>query len=226
MSPIFAVGQTVVTRFVRGNGDRTGPFHPLRVLADDGQRLLAWIPEDTEIIGTRLADGRRQHDAPIGDRFTLPRIRVRDHWRGASTLRLIDEAHWSSVWWFFDAAGRFTDWYVNLEIPRGRTESTVDRTDGALDVVVSADRRWRWDDEDEADAAVAAGIISAAELAALRAEGERVGALAEAGAFPFDGTWCDFTPDPDWPRPELPVGIDQWSVRSRRGDSSGAGSAS
>jgi hypothetical protein len=26
-----------------------------------------------------------------------------------------------------------------------------------------------------------------------------VGQLAEAGEFPFDGTWCDLRPDPSWP---------------------------
>jgi predicted RNA-binding protein associated with RNAse of E/G family len=97
---------------------------------------------------------------------------------------------------------------VNLEIPRGRTEHTTDRSDGALDVVVAPDCSWRWKDEDEADAAVAAGRITAADLTRLRAEGERVIALAEAGAFPFDGTWTDFRPDPDWPAPVLPAGLD------------------
>jgi hypothetical protein len=31
-------------------------------------------------------------------------------------------------------------------------------------------------------------------------------ALAEAGRFPFDGTWTDFRPDPAWPAPTLPDG--------------------
>lgn len=36
-------------------------------------------------------------------------------------------------------------------------------------------------------------------------------ALAEAGAFPFDGTWLDFRPDPAWPPipPDLPDGWDR-----------------
>jgi len=38
----------------------------------------------------------------------------------------------------------------------------------------------------------------------IRAEGERVIADIEAARFPFDGTWCDFRPDPAWPTPVLP----------------------
>jgi hypothetical protein len=33
----------------------------------------------------------------------------------------------------------------------------------------------------------------------VRQAGKDVIALVEAGAFPFDGSWCDFRPDPSWP---------------------------
>ena len=39
-------------------------------------------------------------------------------------------------------------------------------------------------------------------------------ALAEAGEFPFDGTWCDFTPPADWTTPAgLPPGWDRPPAR-------------
>jgi hypothetical protein len=196
-----------VQRFVRSDGT-IGQHHPLRVIEDDGERLVGWLPAGTDIINTRLADRRDPRDVPLHEMFVLPRIQLRGRWRHSSTLRLVVESEWSSVWWFFQPDGTFVNWYVNLEIPRGRTEHTTDRSDGALDVVVAPDRSWRWKDEDEADAAVAAGRITAADLTRLRAEGERVIALAEAGAFPFDGTWTDFRPDPDWPAPVLPAGLD------------------
>jgi hypothetical protein len=196
----------VLERFVRHDGS-FGRQSPLRVISDDGDRLLAWLPEGTEIIGAGLPDGRKVRDAPLAQRFLLPRVPVAGTWRGAGNLRLIVESWLSSVWWFFEPDGAFRCWYVNLELPRGRTRDTVDRIDGVLDVVVDADRTWRWKDEDEAEAALAAGRLTGAELAALRAEGERQIALAEAGAFPFDGTWCDFRPDPDWPAVRLPEGL-------------------
>jgi len=207
VSPVWRPGETAVQRFVRADGS-IGQHHPLRVIEDDGERLLGWLPAGTEIIDTRLADGRHAREAPLHEMFVLPRIQVRGKWLNASNLRLIAESEWSSVWWFFQLDGAFTAWYVNLEIPRGRTEDTTDRSDGALDVVVASDRSWRWKDEDEAAAAVTAGRITAADLTRLRAEGERVIALVEAGAFPFDGTWTDFRPDPAWPAPALPAGLD------------------
>lgn len=198
----FRAGDSVQFRFIRLDGSH-GPVHPMRVVSDDGVRLLGWLPADTPLVRTRLADGRDQRAAPLEVRFRLPRERYLGHWLRTSTLRLVDEEHWSSVWWFFEPDGTFRNWYVNLEVPLGRTESTVDRCDGALDVEVFPDRTWRWKDEDEAAAAVDAGKYTAEQMATLRAEGERMIALAEAGAFPFDGTYCDFRPDPDWATPVL-----------------------
>ncbi|WP_246258511.1 DUF402 domain-containing protein [Amycolatopsis anabasis] len=206
MTPHWQPGETVVERFLRPDGS-AGQHHPLRTIADDGRTLLAWIPRGTEIIGTRLAGGRRVREAPLQDRFRLPRESFRNHWRDGGTLRLISEEHWSSIWWFFNAEGEFVDWYANLEIPCGRTATGPDRIDGVLDVVVHPDRSWRWKDEDEAEAALAAGRLTGDQLVRLRAEGARLIALAEAGAFPFDGTWTDFRPDPAWPAPELPASL-------------------
>ena len=157
------------------------------------------------MINTRLADGRDAREAPLDEMFRLPRVRLRGIWRDTHTLRLCSESEWSSVLWFFEPDGTFRNWYVNLEIPRGRTEHTTDRVDGALDVVVAPDRTWHWKDEDEAAAAIACGRLTEPDLARLRAEGERHAALAEAGKFPYDGTWCDFRPDPEWPPPAMPA---------------------
>ncbi|WP_410617228.1 DUF402 domain-containing protein [Amycolatopsis sp. lyj-109] len=206
-------GQTVVERFHRPDGS-IGQVHPLRVLEDDGRVLRAWLPAGTPIVGSRLADGRLMRDAPLDQRFRIPRVPVPDSWHGVSTLRRIPEDEWSSVWWFFDLEGRFKNWYVNLEIPLGRTPGAVDRIDGVLDVVVERDGSWRWDDEDEAEAALEVGRLTLEQFDRLRTEGERIGALAERGAYPFDGTDTDFRPDEGWSAPELPA---QLLIRPKAG---------
>jgi hypothetical protein len=196
----------VVERFHRPDGS-IGQVHPLRVLDDDGRVLRGWIPAGTPIVGSRLVDGRLMAEAPLEQRFLIPRVPVPDFWHRTSTLRRIADDEWSSVWWFFDAAGNFLNWYVNLEVPLGRTPGAVDRIDGVLDVVVERDGSWRWDDEDEAGAAIEVGRLTLEQFDRLREEGERIGALAERGAYPFDGTDTDFRPDPAWQAPELPPGL-------------------
>lgn len=200
---VWQPGDRVLYRFPRLD-DPLGPVQPARVIADDGRRLLCWIPGGTEVLAMRLPGGRLQREVALHQRFTLPRTPVRSRWYGGGNLRLVDEHHWSSVWWFFEPDGTFRNWYVNLEVPLGRDHRSVYRVDGALDVAVHPDGRWEWKDEEEAEAMVAAGLLTAGHMRRLRAEGERMIALAEAGRFPFDGTWCDFRPDPAWPVPTLP----------------------
>lgn len=165
----------------------------MTVVSDDGTHLLGWVPVGTPILKGVLADGRDIRAAELDQRFRLPRKLIESIWTGTSTLRLLDEHHWSSVWWFFDGtSGAFLGWYVNLEIPLGRTAEGVERCDGVLDIWVEPDRTWQWKDEDELAAAIDAGRLSLGQVASLRAEGLRVAALAEAGLFPFDGTHTDF----------------------------------
>lgn len=189
---LFRPGTAVDLLFQRADGSTSG-VHPMTSVADDGLQLLAWMPAGTPIRSSVLLDGRDIRAADLAERFRLPRTLVSRIWTGASNLRLIDESHWSSVWWFFDGdSGAFQGWYVNLEIPRGRTSSSVVRTDGVLDVWVEPTGSWRWKDEDEFAAAIQAGRFADGQAEMLRAEGERMIALAEAGTFPFDGSHTDF----------------------------------
>jgi hypothetical protein len=88
-------------------------------------------------------------------------------------------------------------------------DAGIDVADLGLDVVVDPDRTWCWKDEDDFAAFTdAPGYWTAAQAVAARAEGRRVIALAEEGKSPFDGTYCDFVPDPTWSLPELPTGWD------------------
>ncbi len=202
MNRLWAPGEQALYRFRRLDGS-ISQIHPLRVVSDDGRQLIGWLPPDTPIRGTRLAGGRDQREATLGERFRLPREAFASTWRNTANVRLVDEQAWSSVWWFFSPTGEFTGWYVNLEIPLGRTEHTLDRVDGVLDVRVEPDLTCSWKDEDEADAAVEAGLFTAAQMSELRREGDRMISLAQRGEFPFDGSWCEFRPDPSWPLPTL-----------------------
>lgn len=190
-----------------------------RVVSDDEGGLLLWRGTGGPHITRASVDGRGIRDMPFPEWMELPTALHHGVWRHVTVLTLVppDAAH--SIWWLFRDGG-FTSWYVNLEEPAVRWDDGetcgLDFTDQDLDIVVAPDRSWRWKDEDEfAERLAFPEHYWVHDGAAVRAEGERLIPLIEAGKFPFDGTWCDFTPDPDWlAPPDLPPGWDRPRVLS------------
>ncbi|MEU4568462.1 DUF402 domain-containing protein [Micromonospora sp. NPDC023956] len=214
----FEPGRLIVHRNVRRG--RIGWVRPARVVSDDERGLLLWIARDTPVASEVAADGRGMRTMPFAEWVTSPSYGLaQSRWDGPPLLKFLPSGAAHSVWWFADDEGRFANWYVNLEEPGVRWDdgdlAGVDMVDQDLDVVVRPDLSWRWKDEEEfAERLALAEHYWVADEAAVRAEGRRVIALAEAGTFPFDGTWCDFTPAPEWlPPPALPPGWDRPPVR-------------
>jgi hypothetical protein len=206
----FRPGQVVVHRNVRQGC--IGWIRPARVVGHDERGLLLWIAPGTTIAYEVTADGRGMRSMPFDEWSTCSHRLAEGTWTGGGTLMLLPEGAAHSVWWQYAEDGRFTQWYVNLEEPAVRWEDDglagVDIVDQDLDLVVRPDRTWEWKDEEElAERLAHPAHYWVTDEAAVRAEGERVLSLVNRGRFPFDGTWCDFRPDPGWPVPtDLPPG--------------------
>jgi hypothetical protein len=173
----------------------------------DDQGLLLWGAEGSRHWILDMPDGRRLRDTPL------------DEWVGTVKVRGKRISKHSMLSWhptgaaysirFFFREGRFANWYANLEEPavawRGEQVSGADTVDWDLDVWIDPDRSWRWKDEAEfVERLQWPQHYWVEDENAVREAGREVIALAEAAAFPFDGTWCDFRPDATW----LPLVMD------------------
>jgi hypothetical protein len=213
----FQPGRLILHRNVRRG--RIGWVRPGRVVSDDERGLLIHIARDSPVASEVTEAGLGMRAVPFAQWVTASYRLAHGTWQGPPLLKFLPVGAAHSVWWFRDAQGRFTNWYVNLEEPGVRWDdgpvAGVDMVDQDLDVVVRPDRTWAWKDEDEFTERLAfPEHYWVAGEAAVRAEGERVIALAEAGEFPFDGTWCDFEPPAEWEVPRsLPPGWDRPPVR-------------
>jgi Protein of unknown function (DUF402) len=170
---------------------RGRPWHvwAARVVRDDRDLVALWLPRGAEWL------------RPVGSLFgdwTHERAQVE-----APELRLTRPGAAHSILLFFDEAESFRGWYVNLEEPFRRTGRGYEYVDQLLDIWIEPDGSRRWLDEDELEAAVDRGVYSAAEAAAIRAEGERV-----LEAWPFPTGWEDWRPDPAWRPPLLPANLE------------------
>jgi hypothetical protein len=185
-----------------------------RVAADDERGLALWIKVGSAFRDVAAVDGRTFRQVPFVE-WPATAKSLRDlRWRGYDVLMLHPAGAAYSVWLFFGAAGEFRNWYVNLERPYVRwaddRAAGIDTVDYDLDLVVEPDRSWRWKDEDEFTAFLAhPEIYWVDDGDAVWQSGWEVVKLIEAGAYPFDGTWCDFRPDPRWSMPAAPPGWDR-----------------
>jgi hypothetical protein len=200
----FHRGQTIVRRDVHTDGRITGAT-AVRVLADDERGLWTWTAAGSEVMWRTTLAGERIREYSVAELDTTPTTLSLHRWSGTNVLWPTRPGAAHSIGWCFDADGVFLGWYVNLETPSRRWSLGLDTSDLALDIWVEPDRSWRWKDEDEfAERTGHPAYWSVEEAAEARAEGERVAALAEAGAFPFDGARTDFKPDPGWGPALLP----------------------
>ena len=192
-------GDSVVLRY--WNRGRPVGAVPTRLVAAD-ERPVLWLAGGTPVTWPSVR-GRRVSDVPPAERYSVPWESMEQPWSGDGALVLGAPGRAHSIWLFW-ADARFAGWYVNLEALWRPYALGFDTEDHELDIWVDSDGSWEWKDEDELDAAVEAGVFTAAQAAAVRAEGERV--LAE---WPFPTGWEDWRADPSWPRPSLP---DDWAA--------------
>jgi hypothetical protein len=206
----FVPGETVYLR--HWQRDQLGLLFPMQVAQGRDDGLLLWAATGTQGWHFNMPDGRTMSQTPLGEWSAVQRVPVAHSiTHGVLSWHPFGEDY--SIRWFFQPDGVFYRWYANLEVPavawRDAGLAGLDTADWDLDVVVHPDRTWEWKDEDEFVARLAmpdAYWVDDEER--VRRAGKDVIALVEAGAFPFDGTWCDFRPAPAWPTipSSLPVG--------------------
>ena len=208
----FQRGDTVVLRGLHQDG-RIATAETGRVVSDDDRGLLTWVAQGSQCIRRVSLAGVPTRHMALSDKLELATIQSVTTWSGPDArdvLMLTPAESRHAVWWFFTSDGIFDGWYVNLQTRATRWWGGMDIRDHALDVLVAPDRSWRWKDEDEFAERTGHPLFWDEQGAqAIRAEGEQVIAAAAAGAFPFDGTLCDFRPDPSWPPTDLPWWWDQ-----------------
>lgn len=215
----FEPGQVILHRhFAR---DRLTFVRTGYVVDHDERGLRLWLPHGGPMAATMTADGLGLRDMAFAEWIARTTELTTMSWYGPNIFMYIPTGQAHSVWWFWNPAGRFVGWYINLEEPGVCWDdhdgtAGIDSTDQDLDVWVNPDRSWQWKDEDELTERLAfPDHYWVSDEAAVRAEGLRMITLAEAGEFPFDGTWVDFRPNPAWgPPAALPAGWRRPRARS------------
>jgi hypothetical protein len=175
-------------------------------ITDDGSTYVGYTPAGAQIMYGALDEGVDPRTVPLEERFTRRRTAAERTWHGEGVVRVIPRDDTFQVLHFV-AAGRFRGWYVNLEAAKTEVGHFLDTIDFHLDLWIDPDRTPSWKDEDEAAAALEAGLLTPEELAIARSTGERI--IAQLDDWPaMIGDWREFVPPTEWGPLPLPPGWD------------------
>ena len=175
---------------------------PYVVVEDTPDLLALWMPVGTRMKRVDLADRANL----LGD--LIHGEHPSDEFRRGDCLRLMLPGKPYSIWlhWSRNLPRRFTGWYVNLEASFVRTEIGIDTTDNSLDLVIMPDFTWRWKDAEMTSDWVAVGVFTQAQTEGFFEDGREVVRMAQERLFPFDGSYTDWAPDPEWDVPTVNPG--------------------
>ena len=190
-------GDWVVRREVLAEGPWLGTL--VRIVEDSPEQLVSYLPE-----GAPFDFPKGKWPTPDG---THPWSN-RERWQGHGCLMIQRPGDTYAIWHFWQGSEReFVCWYINLQEPFRRTEIGYDTQDLELDVVVFPNGRWELKDDELMDDRVEEGRWSAARVAEIRSEGQRITKRLSQGERWWPLGYRDWTPDPDWQVPDkLPDG--------------------
>jgi len=180
----------------------------MRVVEANQDRLVAWLAPGSEVMYWATEDGRDPRSLPLEARFRNRLTTASRRWKGEGILRVIMRDAPVQLVHFWHADGQFRGWYFNFESPITKVGTVLDTRDWHLDLWVDPDLRATLKDEEEAEAAVAAGHLSESELQLARSLAQSI--AGDPRQWLIDaGDWSGFRPDSTWGPMALPV---DWTV--------------
>ena len=144
---------------------------------------------------------RIENDHSGGSRRQVARgeqVRLREFgWLTNRLLIFLEPEKYYALFLFWDGVtGQFLSYYVNFQLPYIRSHCGFDTLDLDLDIVISPEYHWHWKDEDEYQAGIAEGGILPEWVGGIERVNPEVLDRINRRAYPLDGSWQSWQPDP------------------------------
>ncbi len=131
-------------------------------------------------------------------------------WHTNRLLILLQPEKYYACYYFWRAADeQFIGYYVNFQLPFRRSEIGFDSFDLELDIVIEPTYAWHWKDEDDYQTGIECGILRREWIREIDTAKSEIFDKLKKRAYPYDGTWLGWMPDPNWLPPTLPENWDK-----------------
>jgi protein associated with RNAse G/E len=131
-------------------------------------------------------------------------------WRTNRLLILLEPNTYYSTMFFWRAdTNDFLLYYINFQLPFQRSHCGIDTLDLDLDLIINPDFGFRWKDEDDYQKAIDNEVIMPEWMQEIEIAKKEIFNKLEKRQYPYDGSWLNWMPDPNWLPPKLPKNWDK-----------------
>ena len=188
------------------------PWHVLSgiVVKDSPEEIVLLFLPGAETMAEKSYTGRERTGKRRWDFKNNDWELAKFLWHTNRVLAITEPDKYYSIMLFWNqASDEFLGYYVNFQLPFQRNRCAIDTLDLDLDIDIEPDLSFRWKDEDDYRQAIEHSIIRREWVAGIEAAKPEVLDRLTQRRYPFDGSWLDWKPDPDWLPPKLPS---DWDV--------------
>ena len=131
-------------------------------------------------------------------------------WRTNRLLLLLEpEKYYSTIYFWNHESNEFLCYYINFQLPFQRSHYGIDTLDLDLDLIIHPDFSYEWKDVDDYQKAIEYEIILPGWVQGIEEAKSDIFNTLEKRQYPFDGSWLNWMPDPNWAPPKLPENWDK-----------------
>jgi protein associated with RNAse G/E len=181
---------------------------PTLLVKDSPQEVVTSLLPGTECIA--------DENYPNGKRNSRPRWEFKEKdwvlapyiWQTNRLLLVFEHQKYYSTILFWDHTSHaFLCYYINFQLPFQRNQCALDTLDLDLDLIVRPDFSLEWKDVEDYQKAIEQGLILPEWTRQIEIAKVDVLERIEKRKYPFDGSWLDWRPDPNWSPPRL---LENW----------------
>ena len=131
-------------------------------------------------------------------------------WHTNRLLFLLEpEKYYSTIYFWNEESNEFLCYYINFQLPFRRSHCGIDTLDLDLDLIINPDFSYEWKDVDDYQKAIENKIIFPEWVQGIEIAKQEIFDRLEKRGYPYDGSWLDWMPDPNWTPPTLPKNWDK-----------------
>jgi protein associated with RNAse G/E len=131
-------------------------------------------------------------------------------WHTNRLLILVEPGkYYATMYFWHEIKNEFLCYYINFQLPFQRSRYGINTLDLDLDLIIYPDLSYEWKDLDDYQNAIEHELIFPEWTGEINLAKEEILERLKKRQYPYDGSWLNWTPNPNWTPPSLPENWDK-----------------